>query len=49
MMAAAAVAAGAFFKIFRAGQAAQFERLGDLLLDGFLDLLQFFLRVIQTY
>jgi len=45
MMAAAAVAAGAFFQISLVRNAAQLESFGNLLLDGMLKPMQFFLRV----
>jgi hypothetical protein len=47
-MAAAAAAAGAFFQIGGHRQPAQFNRLGNMFLDGTLDRVQFFLRVEET-
>jgi hypothetical protein len=48
MMAAAAVAAGFILKIRLSGNAAQFERFGNALLDRVLDFVQFLLRVQKS-
>ena len=48
VMAAAAGAAGAFLQIGFGRHAAQLERLGNLLLDGMLERVQFLLRVQKT-
>jgi hypothetical protein len=45
MMTAAAVAAGAGFEITLGGDAAQFERFGDVLGDGLLQLVHVFLGI----
>ena len=45
MMTAATVAAGAFFQIGFARNAAKLERFGNVFLDGMLKLVQFLLRV----
>ena len=44
----AAVAAAATFHLFVAGHAAEFERLGDVLVHGFLHLMEILLRFDET-
>jgi len=47
-MAAATVAAGTAAQVFLGGNAPEFERLGDVFLDGFLYLVQRFLRIQEA-
>jgi hypothetical protein len=48
MVTAAAVAAGMVFHVLRRGYAAQFERFGDVLLDGMLDFVKFLAGIEKT-
>ncbi len=48
LMTAAAAAAGAFFQIFCAGNAPEFERFGDAFLNATLKLMNFFLGGKET-